>query len=115
MIRLLYVSKARPDITEADVEAIVRHASKFNLSRNITGALAFNGTNFCQCLEGPAENVIRMLKVIRKDDRHSDMMITAKLDITTRYYEGWSMRWEFERSFSELREAMEEHPLPRHS
>ena len=53
MIRILYVSTARPDIKESDVEAIIAHATNVNDVRGISGALAFNGRSFCQCLEEP--------------------------------------------------------------
>ena len=115
MIRVLYLSTARAGITESDVSAITTHATKANEPRMISGALAFNGRAFCQCLEGAQNEVYALIDLIREDPRHSDMRIIAELDIETRYFLGWNMRWVYDQSFSELRQAMEMHPLPRHS
>lgn len=115
LIRLLYLSTAHAEIEEADVLQITAHASKANETRMISGALAFNGRGFCQCLEGEEDEVHGLLDLIKKDKRHSDIRTIAKLNIETRYFSGWRMHWVFDLSFSELRDAMESHPLPKHS
>jgi len=113
LIRILYLSTARPGITEADVEDIVKKASIANQSRGVTGGLAFNGVRFCQCLEGSERDISALLSVIGNDPRHSELTVLAKLNVAARYFVGWEMRWIFDHSFAELRDAMEPHPLPK--
>lgn len=106
MIRILYSSTARADIEESDIEAIIAQATKANKARNITGALAFNGWKFCQCLEGDEKTVRELLALISQDDRHSDLRIHADMEIEARYFGNWAMRWIFGCDFSEIRCAM---------
>lgn len=113
LIRLLYVSTARRGITEADVDRIVTSAKLYNAAHGITGGLAFNGRRFCQCLEGPQETVLRLLRKIRQDDRHEDLLITDMIHVDYRYFDSWGMQWIFEQSFSELREAVDQYPIPK--
>lgn len=115
MIRVLYASTAHEDITEAAVEDIVAKAAKANELRGVTGALAFNGVRFCQCLEGNTDTVHRLLARISQDHRHSDLTVLAEIPIETRYFDGWAMRWVFDHSFTTLRDAMEPQPLPKFS
>jgi hypothetical protein len=115
LIRLLYVSTARADVTEDDVSRITSNATKANAVWRISGALAFNGTKFCQCLEGERENVHAMFEIIRRDARHSDITVVAQLEADNRYFDGWEMHWVFGLSFSALRNAIEVHPAPYHA
>jgi hypothetical protein len=72
----------------------------------VTGALAFNGSRFCQCLEGEEITVRELLALISQDNRHSDMRLHGEIQIETRYFEGWAMRWVFGFDFSEISDAM---------
>lgn len=115
LIRLLYVSTARADITEDDVSIITSNATKANAVWRISGALAFNGMKFCQCLEGERENVHALLEVIKRDKRHSNITVVAQIEANNRCFEGWDMHWVFGLSFSALRNTIEVHPAPRHA
>lgn len=53
------------------VTSIVRSARAKNPKLNVTGLLLFDGTHFCQYLEGPAANVAWLLERIRSDARHA--------------------------------------------
>lgn len=115
LIRLLYVSAAHADITQQDVSLITSNATRANAALRISGALAFNGTKFCQCLEGEKETVHALLEVIKRDARHSNITVVAQLDIDRRHFDGWEMHWVFDLSFSALRDTIVEHPAPNHA
>ena len=115
LIRLLYVSTAQADISERDVSLIVSNATRANAAWRISGALAFNGIRFCQCLEGEKDNVRALLEIIKRDRRHNNITVVAQLDIDERYFDGWDMRWVFDLSFSALRDTIEVHPAPKHA
>lgn len=91
MKRLLYFSTASAGMTQTDVDRIVQAASDANAQTEISGALAYNGRNFCQVLEGPDEQVSALMQRIEADKRHSGIKILDEKPITARYFTGWNM------------------------
>ena len=109
MLRLLYFSTAAADLPNAEVDDIVvvdeapgdpggvdhhegpRHAARANSVLGITGALAFNGRNFCQLLEGPEGEVRALVDIISKDSRHSGFKIIDEKEVDEPFFPGWSM------------------------
>lgn len=65
MIRLLYFSTAKPNLEPAEIDSIVAISQTNNENRDITGALTYNGRNFCQLLEGDEIAVRDLVEVIR--------------------------------------------------
>lgn len=106
MIRILYFSTARADISRAEVNAIVEHARGANRERGVTGALAFNGRNFCQVLEGPEEIVRDLVAKISLDERHSGFKIIDEKPIDTQHFSSWSMEMVDDLDFSRVINAM---------
>ncbi len=107
MIRLLYFSTARPSVTEADVDQLVTEAAAKNARLGITGALAFNGRNFCQLLEGDEDKVRALVETIVKDDRHSGFKVIDERNVDAAYYADWSLKRVSELDFSEIINAMQ--------
>lgn len=106
MIRILYFSTARANLTRADVDAIASHASEANLKRGITGSLAYNGRNFCQCLEGEEGQIRALIETIRKDDRHSGFKVLDEKTVQSRYFKDWGLRLVDDLDFSYVINAM---------
>lgn len=106
MKRLLYFSTASADVTQADVDRIVQAASDANAQTEISGALAYNGRNFCQVLEGPDEQVSALMQRIEADNRHSGIKILDEKPITNRYFADWTMVAVDELDFSVVINAM---------
>lgn len=106
MIRLLYFSTARASLTTSDVADIVEFSQKNNGERDITGALAFNGRNFCQLLEGEESVVRDLVTAIEKDPRHSGFKIIDEKKVDGRYFADWSMLLVNELDFSKVINAM---------
>jgi len=91
MIRLVYFSTAKADIKSADVDKIVEEAAIKNREVGITGALGYNGRNFCQCLEGDDIAVRSLVEAISKDERHSGFKVIDEKEITARQFADWGM------------------------
>ncbi|KIN63042.1 Sensors of blue-light using FAD superfamily [Sulfitobacter noctilucicola] len=87
----MYFSTAQSDISMADVDNIVALSAKKNGERNITGALAYNGRNFCQLLEGEHAVVKDLLNTIEEDARHTGFKVIDSKEITDRHFPDWSM------------------------
>lgn len=106
MIRILYFSTARADICTADVEEIVAHAAQKNAALGITGALAYNGRNFCQVLEGDAAAIENLMRHIEADPRHSGFKVLDQKEITQAHFSDWSMHLVQGLDFSTVINAM---------
>lgn len=91
MLSVIYVSVADPLIGEEDIAALVEQARRNNAREGLTGALIYNGHNFMQLLEGPADKVEACLAVICTDARHSGMTEVRRREIDTRDFALWSM------------------------
>jgi hypothetical protein len=93
-------------MSRAEVEGIVAHAAEKNARLGITGALAYNGRNFCQLLEGDADVVHELVNLIETDPRHAGFKVLDEKKIETRYFSDWSMKLVDDLDFSVVINAM---------
>ncbi|MEW9918108.1 BLUF domain-containing protein [Marimonas sp. MJW-29] len=107
MIRVFYFSTARANVSDADVDRIVHRASAKNADLGITGALAYNGRNFCQLLEGDEEKVMALLEEIEADPRHSGFKVLDKKEVASRAFPDWSIQRVSALDFSVVINAMQ--------
>ena len=92
LVRLTYMSKETSSMSASDVQAIHQVAHVFNGSVGITGFLMYQAPWFFQTLEGPRENVDRLLAKISADSRHRDVrVLEKKQSVRTRLYPWWTM------------------------
>ncbi|ABF52008.1 BLUF domain-containing protein [Sphingopyxis alaskensis] len=94
MLSVIYVSVADPLLSPADIDAILVTARRNNARDALTGALIYNGHNFMQLLEGPADRVDACLAAIREDRRHSGMIEIRRRAIERREFADWTMLYE---------------------
>ncbi|AVX03109.1 BLUF domain-containing protein [Maritalea myrionectae] len=106
MIRLLYVSTGLANLDYKDVSAILEAAQRKNATKNITGALAYNGKNFAQVLEGSEADIDKLMRKIKDDSRHANVIEMMRKPITERAYSDWSMKMIDSKDFDELIAAM---------
>lgn len=88
----LYRSTARDGLLRDEVEQIVADARKRNRVRDLTGCLHYEDGLFFQWLEGPCEALNHVIKLIRKDDRHSGITDLSYGRLARRCYSDWTMR-----------------------
>jgi len=65
---VVYCSRIAPGVTEADVQAIVATARRYNPAHGLTGLLVYGSDVFFQWLEGPKESVVALMNNIRHPD-----------------------------------------------
>ena len=106
MIRVLYFSTAKAGLTEDELNEMVTQWQADNAARGVTGALAFNGRNFCQVLEGEEQVVRDLIAATEKDPRHSGFKILDEKQIVTRHFDSWSMKRVRDLNFGEVINAM---------
>lgn len=67
----LYVSEFAADADPAEIANIVRVSRANNLIAGLTGVLMFDGSHFCQLLEGAEDAVRQTMAKIAIDARHT--------------------------------------------
>ena len=106
MYRLFYVSTAEPGTTGAVADAIARDAMARNEQMGVTGALAFNGVNFAQIIEGEERVVGSLMNAIKADPRHTGVIVVDQKPVCQRAYCNWSMKRIEDNSFEEFLACM---------
>lgn len=71
----VYRSKARPGITDADIEAILRSSRRRNEAAGVSGMLLLGKGYFLQIIEGTGPAVDRTYRRILSDPRHADAIL----------------------------------------
>ena len=101
MLSLLYLSHngIADEMANQEVHAINHKSIISNKHKDITGALLFTGTHFCQFLEGPEGAVSSLADKIRRDPRHSDVWVVHQEAVTVRRFAGWSMGYKGRSNF----------------
>ncbi|MCZ8099267.1 MAG: BLUF domain-containing protein [Burkholderiales bacterium] len=87
-----YCSRAADGVDEAEVARIVESAQRHNLAHGITGVLIFNSGVFFQWIEGPVDQVHRLIANLHNDPRHYDIVsLSQSEDRRERLYPNWEM------------------------
>ncbi len=92
LCRLIYSSKARPDLGFTDLRNIMEKSEKNNPGDGLTGMLCFGNSMFLQVLEGDRGAVSRAYNRILTDPRHSDAEIIECSEVSERLFSDWSMK-----------------------
>jgi len=88
--RVIYTS--RPfGYDQAMLNGILTDARGANGRSGVTGALICRRDLFIQLLEGPQQAVIDTTRRIRRDDRHTDMIMHVERTVDERMFGAWSM------------------------
>ncbi len=91
LIHLVYASAAAQKIDKGIITSILKVSVTHNYSSNITGMLLYAEGSFIQLLEGPRQEVQSLYEDIKKDSRHTNIVLLYEEEITTRYFGEWSM------------------------
>ena len=89
--RLIYKSKASPDVTDADFRTIAMFSSIWNKRQNISGLLLHYNGQIMQVLEGPEAAVKELYTKIERDKRHYDVTVEMSRSCNTPIFQEWSM------------------------
>ena len=100
-IQLLYLSNAKPELKQAELDKILEVSRKNNPSRNITGLLVFANGVFIQVLEGPSSEVTNLFETICDDTRHQEVAMLGEYVGQERIFSKWSMGF-LQSTFDEL-------------
>lgn len=91
LVRLMYASRATPEVGPEALQAILRQSKRNNPALGITGLLCFSNGVFIQALEGGRSAVSRLYQKIANDPRHHEVVLLSYEEIGERRFAGWSM------------------------
>jgi uncharacterized membrane protein (DUF373 family) len=91
MIRLVYISSAKHPFTTEKLIDLLSECREQNAQKAITGVLFYHNQTFLQVLEGDETEIDKLVKIIKKDPRHSNFTVIEKVEITERQFSQWSM------------------------
>ena len=91
LIQLIYVSSAKQELSDAELDKILESSSHHNAGQQVTGMLLYSFGNFMQVLEGPAEAVDAAYNRICADPRHHHIFLLSREEIRERHFEKWHM------------------------
>ena len=91
LVRLMYASRALPNVTQDDLTAILRKSKANNPQSGITGVLCFSQGIFLQVIEGGRGAVNKLYNQVVADPRHTDVELMIYEEIGERRFAGWAM------------------------
>jgi hypothetical protein len=100
LITTVYVSSAVKLFTPAELVDLLRAARERNGKAEITGMLLYHDGNFIQMLEGPASAVDALMVTIRRDPRHTGLIVLLRETIEARVFGEWQMAFRDTRELS---------------
>jgi hypothetical protein len=98
MTQLIYAS--RPfGFDEGTLASILLVARRCNERDGITGSLICRGDLYLQLLEGPQELVDAAYRRIERDQRHIQIKLLSRRNVTERLFPNWAMHHDPARSW----------------
>ena len=91
LTQILFVSRISPLTTDLDIRSIVASSEIHNRRNDVTGALIRSGRCFAMVLEGRKRPVDQTMQRIQRDQRHCDIRVISKKNITLRQFARWPM------------------------
>lgn len=93
MYELIYRSVASQNLNTNDIDKILETARNFNSQNEITGCLLFHNNEFIQIIEGEKNKLLELYNNIKKDNRHTNVMLLAQAEKQDRIFPSWSMAY----------------------
>ena len=88
---LVYLSNASSAFSEQELKNILTVSRPNNMGVGVSGVLIYCDGNILQVLEGSKEGVFKIYDKIKRDPRHTDLIVLQKREIPARNFEDWSM------------------------
>ena len=88
---LVYSSVRNANCTDEEIQKILNSCERNNPSKSVTGVLIHSQNYFLQFLEGEENEIMDLLNHIKKDSRHSKVILLNKGEIEARMFPAWHM------------------------
>ncbi|MDR5589550.1 BLUF domain-containing protein [Christiangramia sp. SM2212] len=84
-----YVSSAARDLSETEINDVLKESEIRNNQKDITGLLLYSEGNFFQVIEGEKEIIKSLYSDINKDSRHFNLIKLFEKTIQNEAYDGY--------------------------
>ncbi|HKL38977.1 MAG TPA: BLUF domain-containing protein [Bacteroidales bacterium] len=91
LIHIVYVSFSGKDLSEADLEELLKEVRSKNEKQQVTGLLLYNDGSFIQVIEGRQQTIRELYDRISGDHRHTNVVKLLEEPIKKRAFPDWSM------------------------
>ena len=92
LYNVVYCSRASAGVDDAAVARIIDTSRRHNRERSITGLLVFGSGIFFQWLEGPREQVMQLMALLKTDSRHREVVpLSESEEVRERLFSDWDM------------------------
>ena len=91
---IVYVSSAVRLFSLEEVAHLLQRARERNEDYGVTGVLLYHGGNFMQYIEGPKDSLDVIYDIIKKDDKHTGIIVVSREVIERRQFDDWSMAFQ---------------------
>ena len=94
---VIYYSFSQSEMSDSELEGILRKAREWNQDNEITGLLIyrfnkiFKRGNFLQIIEGPQKSILSAWERISTDPRHHTITVLEDGSFEERNFSAWSM------------------------
>ena len=93
LYHVIYSSTATERLSQRAMLELLKISRRNNEARGLTGMLLYRNGTYMQFLEGPREEVVRLLGRLRADQRHRAFRILREGTLPERLFSEWSMAY----------------------
>jgi len=91
LIHIVYVSFSSEELSEAELQSLLKEVRSKNEQQQVTGLLLHNDGSFIQVIEGRQQTIQELFERIKKDSRHTNVVKLLEEPIKKRAFPDWSM------------------------
>ena len=91
IFQLLYLSSARPELTEEALLQILAESQQRNAAREVTGLLLHSDGSIIQIIEGTESTVEALFSKIERDPRHHNVSVLFRRFVEQRDFPEYKM------------------------
>ena len=91
IFQLLYLSSARPELTEEALLQILAESQQRNAAREVTGLLLHSDGSIIQIIEGTESTVDALFSKIERDPRHHNVSVLFRRFVEQRDFPEYKM------------------------
>lgn len=91
MHQIIYLSSSKKILSPEQINELLSKSREKNLKNNITGILLYFDRDFLQVIEGEKKAIQDLFEIIKKDERHTEIITVFNKKINEKHFPEWNM------------------------